>query len=151
MQYANKLHRVPKTFFLKFCLLVTPCIKYPKPPLFPPVCKQTASSTQKIFPYIYIFNCLLHAVYTKCSKQTNCIENQEPPLLPQILLSACSAHHSVSKQTPQILLTACTTDPTKKTFFLKFCLLHAVYTMQYTNKLHRVPQILLIAYSTYYA
>ena len=127
MQYANKLHRVPKTFFLKFCLLVTPCIKYPKPPLFPPVCKQTASSTQKIFPYIYIFNCLLHAVYTKCSKQTNCIENQKPPLFPQILLSACSAHHSVSKQTPQILLTACSTHHAIKStqnhhFFFKFSL-----------------------------
>ena len=116
MQYANKLHRVPKTFFLKFCLLVTPCIKYPKPPLFPPVCKQTASSTQKIFPYIYIFNCLLHAVYTKCSKQTNCIENQKPPLFPQILLSACSAHHSVSKQTPQILLYCIQYTPCKKEY-----------------------------------
>ena len=103
-----------------------PCIKYPN--------------------HFFLNHCLLHAVYTICSTQTNCIEYQKPPLFPQILLTACSAHHAVSKQTPQILLTACSTHHPKKStqnhhFFLKFSLLHAVGTIhtQYANKVHRVP------------
>ena len=120
MQYAP--YRANK--LLKFCLLHAEC---------------TMRSMQCLLCLLVgLLTWLLDCFLLACAYE-NKVEYQKPALFPKILLTACSTHHAVSKQTPQILLTACSTIHAIKStqnhpFFLKFCLLHAVCTM------HKVPK-----------